>query len=306
MAVTHPALTLSRRLRHLLAEVGAWSRKRSRLLAKTPPLARLIVVAARVGYGARGFVYLSVGLLTLSAALIHRGDAVGTKGAFGWMSNQPFGRVWLILLALGLLSFATWRLLQAICDADREGRSLHAIRTRISQGFSGLGYLALSVSVMQVVIRAYRDMERVGAAENKEKAAMLLDLPFGAWLLTGVGLAILGVGVANIVRAVREDFTEYLSCSEKVCRRLAPVARAGYAARGMAYLPLGVIVALAGLRSQPREVTSFGLALEALERQPTGSIILSVTAAGLVAFGAFSFVEARFRRIRPPRELKPA
>ena len=68
---------------------------------------------------------------------------------------------------------------------------------------------------------------------------------------------------------------------------------------------IGVIVALAGLRSQPHQVTSFGLALEALERQPTGSIILSVTACGLAAFGAFSFVEARFRRIRPPRDLKP-
>lgn len=288
-----------------MAEAGAWSRKRSRLLAKTPPLARLIMITARVGYGARGFVYLSVGLLTLSAALIHRGDAVGTRGAFGWLSDQPFGRVWLMLLAFGLVAFAAWRLLQAVCDADREGRTWRAIRKRTSQGFSGLGYLALAVSVIQVIIRAYENMERIGAVENKEKAAMLLELPFGAWLLTGIGLAILGIGIANIVRSIREDFTEYLSCSEKVCRRLAPIARAGYAARGMAYLPLGVIVALAGLRSQPHEVTSFGLALEALERQPTGSIILSITAAGLVAFGAFSFVEARFRRIRPPRDLTP-
>lgn len=301
----NPALILSRRLRHVLAEAGAWSRKRSRLLARTPPLAQLIVITARVGYGARGFVYLSVGLLTLAAAAVHRGDAVGTKGAFGWLSDQPYGRMWLILLAFGLVAFAAWRLLQAICDADREGRSWRAIGKRTAQGFSGLGYLALAISVGQVIVRAYADVEQAGAVENREKAALIMDLPFGAWLLTGVGLAILGIGAANIVRSVREDFTESLSCSEKVCRRLTPIARAGYAARGMAYLPLGVIVALAGLRSQPHDVTSFGLALEALERQPTGSMILSVTAGGLVAFGAFSFVEARFRRIRPPRDLTP-
>lgn len=282
---------------------GAWARSRSPLLARTPPLARLIEAAARVGYGARGFVYLSVGLLTLSAAVIHRGDAVGTRGAFGWMADQPLGRLWLILLALGLAAFAAWRLLQSICDADREGRSRQAIGRRVSQGLSGLGYLALTVSVIQVLVRAYS--ERVGAVENREKAAMLLDLPFGAWLLAGIGLTIIGIGVANIVRAWREDFTEYLSCSERTCRRLAPIARAGYAARGVAYLPLGVVVTLAGLRAQPSEVTSFGLALEALERQPTGSIILTLTACGLTAFGAFSFVEARFRRIRPPRDLKP-
>lgn len=300
----NPAVILSRRLRHGLAEAGAWSRKRSRLLAKTPPLATLIVVAARIGFGARGFVYLSVGLLTLSAAVIHRGDAVGTKGAFGWMAHQPFGRVWLILLALGLLAFFFWRMLQAVCDADREGSSREAIRRRVFQGVSGLSYLAMAFSVFQVVLRAYD--ERAGAIANRARAALLLDMPFGEWLLAGVGVMIIGIGVANIVRAAREDFTEFLSCSERVCRRLAPVARAGYAARGVAYLPLGVMVALAGVRAEPHAVTSFGLALEALERQPTGSIILSVTALGLVAFGAFSFVEARFRRIRPPRDLKPA
>lgn len=304
--MTNPALSLSRRLRHILAGAGAWSRKRSRLLARTPPLATLIVVAARIGFGARGFVYLSVGLLTLSAAVIHRGDAVGTRGAFGWMAHQPFGRVWLILLALGLVAFFCWRMLQAVCDADREGSSREAIRRRLFQGVSGLSYLAMAFSVFQVVLRAYGDVERAGAMQAKARAALLLEMPFGAWLLTGVGLMIIGIGVANVARAAREDFTEFLSCSERVCRRLAPVARAGYAARGVAYLPLGVMVALAGVRSEPHAVTSFGLALEALERQPTGSIILTVTAVGLTAFGAFSFVEARFRKIRPPRELKPA
>ena len=44
-------------------------------------------------------------------------------------------------------------------------------------------------------------------------------------------------------------------------------------------------------------------ALDALEAQPGGSWILGLTAAGLMAFGAFAFVEARWRRIRPPRDL---
>ena len=52
------------------------------------------------------------------------------------------------------------------------------------------------------------------------------------------------------------------------------------------------------------EVTSTAGALEALEAQPGGAWILGLTAAGLMAFGAFAFVEARWRRIRPPRDLK--
>jgi hypothetical protein len=123
--------------------------------------------------------------------------------------------------------------------------------------------------------------------------------------LAGVGLGLFGIGVANIVRAWREDFTEFLACSEHLCRRVEPLARAGYMARGLAYLPLAVLVVLAGLHSKASDVTSFSSALQAVERQPAGPWILAVAALGFVAFGSFSFIEARFRRIRPPRDLNP-
>ena len=53
-------------------------------------------------------------------------------------------------------------------------------------------------------------------------------------------------------------------------------------------------------------MTDFGGALDALESQPGGSWMLGLTAVGLMAFGAFAFVEARWRRIRPPRDLDAA
>ena len=62
---------------------------------------------------------------------------------------------------------------------------------------------------------------------------------------------------------------------------------------------------LAGLRSAASQVTSFGSALDAVERQPAGPWILALAALGFIAFGTFSFIEARFRRIRPPRDMNP-
>ena len=93
------------------------------------------------------------------------------------------------------------------------------------------------------------------------------------------------------------------TASESLCRKVAPLARWGYMARGLAYLPLGAIVALAGLQARPDDVTSLGAALETVERHPGGPWALTVMALGLMAFGVFSFVEARWRRIRPPREV---
>jgi len=61
-------------------------------LRRVPPLQDLLELAARVGYGARGFVYLSVGLLVLFATLNMIGDAVGVRGALDWLSQRPLGR----------------------------------------------------------------------------------------------------------------------------------------------------------------------------------------------------------------------
>lgn len=292
-------------LRSRLADLGEFGRRRSPLLRRVPPLHDLLEAAARIGYGARGFVYLSVGVLTLLATADLAGDAVGPSGALGWLAEQPLGRVWLAFLGLGLAAFVMWRMLQAIFDADHEGTSWRGINTRMSQGFSGLGYAALSFVAFSLLVHTPIDPALAEVTKSHQTASTVLALPYGNWLLAGVGLAIFGVGVANVTRAWREDFTEYLRCSERLCRRVAPLARTGYMARGLAYLPLAVLVVLAGLHSEASDVTSFSAALETVERQPAGRWGLALTALGFLAFGAFSLIEARFRRIRPPRDLNP-
>lgn len=291
-------------LRARLADLGERGRTRSPLLRRVPPLHDLLELAARIGYGARGFVYLSAGLLILLSAVDLVGDAVGTKGALDWLVLRPLGRLWVFLVGLGLSAFVMWRVLQSVFDADHEGVGAHGLRTRMSQGLSGLSYAGLAFAAFNLLVHAPEgDPAIEGVIRSREQAATVLALPFGNWLLVGIGLTIFGIGVSNIVKAWREDFTEYLACSARTCRRLTPLARAGHVARGLAYLPLAVLVVLAGLRSSAQDVTSFGSALEAVERQPAGPWILVAAALGFVAFGAFSFIEARFRRIRPPRDL---
>lgn len=267
------------------------------------PTSEAIEWSARIGYGARGFVYLSVGILTLLASTDQIGSAVGSSGAAGWLAGQPLGRLWLTLLGVGLWLFVFWRALQSVFDADHEGDDLRGWLSRGGQALSGLFYAVLASTVFEYLDEFQRRPAAEDVAENQEKAAMLMGLPFGQWLLLLAGLAIMAVGVGNIIRAWKDRFTEELRCSEAVCRIVRPLARLGYAARGFAYLPLAVFVIIAGLTADVSDVTSFGEALDALEQQPGGPLILATTALGLVAFGAFAFIEARWRRIRPPKEL---
>lgn len=301
--VTDAVPSLISSVRTRLADLGEQGRKHSALLRRVPPLHDLLELAARVGYGARGFVYLSVGAIALLSAMDRVGDAVGSTGAVAWLAEQPYGRVWLMLLGAGLWAFVLWRVLQSVFDADHEGTDRKALFTRAGQALSGVFYGILAASVFELLDEFQSDPAAGDVAENQEKAATLLSMPFGELALMGVGLVILASGVGNIIRGARSDFGATLACSADICRRVVPIARAGYIARGVALLPLGAFVVLAGVHSSASEVTSFGAGLDALERQPGGSWVLGATAIGLMAFGAFAVVEARWRRIRPPRDL---
>lgn len=277
---------------------------RARHLWRQRPDTPVILEAlARFGYGARGFVYVSIGVILMLTAHDLTRQTAGSTGVVESLARQPFGRVWLFTLGVGLWSFVLWRVLQSVFDADNEGRDLKAIAKRVGQAISGVVYGLLASTVFEVLDEVYANPTAGDAAENQEKARALMELPFGQFLLIGVGLVILGVGIGNVVRGIRNDFGRDLRCSEKICKRVVPLAHVGYVARGLAYFPLASLVMWAGFRDRASEITTFGGALESVETLPAGPWLLSAAALGLMAFGAYAMVEGRFRRIRPPRDL---
>lgn len=278
-------------------------RQARKLWRRRPDTRLLLEGLARFGYGARGFVYLSIGLILMLTAHDLTSQTAGSTGVVEALARQPLGRVWLILLGVGLWAFVLWRVLQSVFDADNEGRDLKAIGKRAGQAISGLVYGLLASTVFEVLDEIHANPGADDVAENQEKARALMDLPFGKEMLIGIGLVILAVGIGNVVRGIRSDFARDLACSEKICKRVVPLAHVGYVARGLAYFPLAGLVMLAGFRERESEITSFGGALEAVETLPAGPWLLTATALGLMAFGAFALVEGRFRRIRPPRDL---
>ena len=278
-------------------------RRRRTWRDRFPCLHEALEASSRFGFAANGFVYLSVGILMLASAIGMRGQAVDPHGVLYVLAQQPFGRLWLILIGAGLWAFVGWRVLQAVFDVDHEGSDLRGWVVRTAQGFSGLAYAVLASGVFELLDEVGPNMGAEQLAENQEKAGVLLGLPFGGAALIVIGLIIAGVGIGNVVMGIVNDFGATLVCSKTVCRWVLPLARVGYAARGLAYLPLALFVTLAGYRAQSDRVETFGTALEALERQPGGAIMLGLTAGGLIAFGVYAFVEARFRRIRLPKDL---
>jgi hypothetical protein len=273
--------------------------------ARRLDVSSMIELASRLGYAARGLVYLGLGSIVLLAALDLTPRAKGAKGVLRAWAEWPLGWALIGGIGVGLAGFAAWRILQAVFDADRHGRSLKAWAVRIGQAFSGLVYGGLALSAFELL----DELEDVGEVDEEQTAhhaaRTVLDLPHGDTLLIAAGLAVLAFGIGNVIQGLVQDFSKRLKCDDRLCRVVVPLAKVGYGARGLASLPLGVFLVMAGIQARAGEVHSWGGALQAMEGQPFGNSALCVVATGLVAFGLFGLVEARYRRIQPPPEVTP-
>ncbi|MGQ3016264.1 DUF1206 domain-containing protein [Phenylobacterium sp.] len=261
------------------------------------PLGALAQLACRFGYAARGFVYVSIGVIAVLAAVERVPQAEGSLGAVEAWADWPLGLVLLGAAGFGLYGFAGWRLLQSVFDAERQGTSPKALATRAGQAVSGVVYGTLGFSVFSAMDLLDDLADPEEGASEQEAAAQALAIPGGEWLIIGVGVFILAAGLANLVKAIRGGLADRLVCDAAVRRVAEPVGRLGYGARGAAFAVMGVMLVQAGLHANAAEAAGLAEALQALERAPWGNGLLIGVALGLLAFGAFALMEARYREI---------
>jgi hypothetical protein len=124
--------------------------------------------------------------------------------------------------------------------------------------------------------------------------------PAGRWAvgLAGVALALGGMGL--VVYGLIRRFEKHLETL-----RMGPAARryarwlgiVGYVAKGVAYAIAGGLLTTAAVSYEPSKARGLDAALHTLAAQPFGRVLLAVVAFGIAAFGAFCFVEARYRRV---------
>lgn len=268
------------------------------------PWATIAEMAARGGYLAYGAVYVSTGAIAVLAAAGVAPRAESPVGALEAWGRWPPGVALLWLAGAALYALAGWRALQAVFDVDRLGHGLSALAARTGQAFSGLAALGLAVSVF-AVLDAIEDLQELDdQAKTREAVARALDLPGGEWLVTLAGLAILGVGLGNMIRAGCDHFGRTLACDADTARIAGWLGRIGHFARGLALIPAGSFIVYAGVSARASEARSLGGALQALESHPLGPPGLALVGLGLMAFGGFSIMEAWRRPIRTERAIK--
>ncbi|HLL69983.1 MAG TPA: DUF1206 domain-containing protein, partial [Pyrinomonadaceae bacterium] len=247
---------------------------------------------ARIGYAAKGVVYIVVGALATMTALGVGGEAKGTQGAMRSIARQPFGTAMLSIVAFGLVAYVIWRWVQAVTDADDKGTKAKGIALRLGYAGSGFIYAGLALSAARIVFGA-RDDGKPSAAESW--TAKLMEFPYGNWLVILAALGVGGYGLYQCYKGYKAKFRKRLKTNEMSERGIlwaTRSGRAGFIARGIVFLLVGGFLIQAAWNYDSTQAEGLDGVLQSLILQPFGPWLLGAVALGLVAYGIYMLIEA--------------
>lgn len=251
---------------------------------------------ARAGYGARGLIYTVVGMFAVFAA-IGSGQAIGSRDALDLLLATGFGLGAAYVLTFGLVCYALWRLIQAVFDTDSHGNGAKGLAIRGGLLASAAIYSTLAVYTFSRTRFASAGSEGSGrgGADAAEAIAGFLGTRLSAAV---VALVLAGVAAAHIVKAVRERYAAHIRADASTMRVIHPIAKAGLVARGLVFAVLALLLGRRALAGQAADSeTGLKEALEFIQSLPAGTWLLAAMGGGLLAFAAYSFAEAIYRRI---------
>lgn len=247
---------------------------------------------ARFGIGARGLVWLVVGLLALSVVL--GGDEQTDRGgALRAIADKPFGEVLLVGLALGFLGYAAWQLLSAaVGHRDKDGAKRSASRA-LSLG-KGLLYLGLALSTAQFLLRGG------GQDQTGSRTAELMSHTGGRTAVGVIGAVLVIVGMVLAVRALMEKHSKRIESYRVPARLRRPVIVAGIVGlvgKGAVLALIGWFLVRAAVQFNAGEAKGLDAALQVLAQQTYGRVLLGAAVVGMLGYGIWSFLEAAYRKI---------
>lgn len=253
---------------------------------------------ARAGLISKGVVYCLLGALAFMSAFEIGGQSdedANKKGVFNLI--ETVGGKWLLgVLAVGLFCYAAWRFIEAF----KEGRETKGATKKggkvIRYIFSGIVYFLLALYAAK---RFFGNGDKSGGDNTQSTVSELMSKPFGDWLVGLLGVALAITGIYQIYYGLSEKYRKHvqeLSLRSTASRNLLRAGKIGYVARGIVWLILAWLLFKASFQSDSREAGDTGKAFHFLETASFGSYLLGALGIGLICYGIFNFIRARFER----------
>jgi hypothetical protein len=249
----------------------------------------------RLGYVARGTLYIIMGALALQLALGAGGQADDPVGALRYVAQQPYGKILLVVMIVGLAGYSLWGFVRALFDALHKGSDLKGLVQRFGYLISAVSYGVLIIPAWQLLMS--KAASSGGAGSPAGITAQLMSKPYGIALVYAFGAFWVIAAIGQFISAITASFMRDLRWGKmsKEERHWAEIiGRIGYAARGVVYSLLAWFILQAAYHANPKQAQGIDGVLRTLAKAPYGHFVLAVVAAGLVIFGIYSVMGARW------------
>jgi Domain of Unknown Function (DUF1206) len=251
--------------------------------------------AARAGFAVSGVLHLLVAYIMLQIAL-GAGGSADKSGALATLGSQTGGAVMLWLAAAGLVALALWRVAEVIIGPHPAERAGH--HGDDSQTWKRVKALGLAILYFVIAFSAAQFAIGSGKSSTQQQAGMTARLMQSGWgktVLVLVGLGVIAVGGYHVYKGVTKRFLKDLRVAGGDAVTAAGVV--GYVAKGVVFAVAGVLVIVAVLQADPAKSTGLDGAVKTLGAAPYGQVLLILAAAGIAAYGVYSFVRSRYARM---------
>jgi hypothetical protein len=247
----------------------------------------------RAGIFAQGAIHAIIGVLAIEVAVGLGGKTTNQSGAMTTLAHEPFGKVLLLGLAVGLFAHAAWRLVRGVVGHGPEGHE--DTMQRISGIVGGIGYAGLFITAVTILAGA-----RASNGSPDKATGGVLGWPGGQLLVGATGAVLIGVGLWQGYVGVRRKFLEETRTDrmgQAYRKAFTGLGVFGHLARMVVFALIGYFLIKAAIDFDPHKAVSIDGALVALSKASYGPALLGVVAAGLIAFAAYSFADAPYRRV---------
>lgn len=242
---------------------------------------------AKAGFVARGVVYILFGWIALSARAETKD---GQKAVFEKVQDMPLGDLLLMLIALGLVAYGLFRIACALLDIERKGSELKGLAGRAAQFGSGLFHLALAYTATQFLGGGKPEGGAGGSENSQDAAKTLLDLDLGDVGLWAVALGFLVAAGVQVRKAWKGSHMKQVAPDTPAFAKT--IGQVGLVTRGIVFAAIGYSFIRVAQTHSPGQAKAAGAAILSLR---DNSVLFTFVACGLMLFGVFSLILAKYR-----------
>ncbi|MGC0327602.1 hypothetical protein RKD23_000592 [Streptomyces sp. SAI-170] len=253
---------------------------------------------ARAGFVARGVLYLLVAALAVRIALTDTHEQADRGGALADVAATPFGAGLLWALGIGLAGMALWRLSEAVLGTG--GPKGERVAKRLMAAARCVFYGVTSFLVLSFAAGGRGSGAGSTDRQSQDITRRLLGLPGGPWWVGLVAAGVIAAGVWIGGRALLRKYRKHLAwagMSHNQRRFMDLTGVAGGVARGLVVAAVGVFGLQAAIAFDPDKAKGMDDTIRSFAHTPAGPWLLVALAAGLALFGAFSFGQAKWRKV---------